>query len=424
VLLKNGDQLSGKPEEEKNISSAVDEIYAGLLVRFRDCMDKGGFESAEHFIKEVLPSLNLILARIDDELETSKKNYVKTETVQDHNETVDLEDVSNIISNLLTKIPPDETQLRVEADQISAVAGMERSPPLQRSDDIIQTTLLPLERKPPGQKAMSSLGSRSSAGAPQLSDHPPEYVNGIAKPSTELIPVNQYANTQSIHTRSVETVQVSQNTGEKINVTLPPAETTSVPQPTMETIPVNPAAPGDIPANSALTHVSQQGGMRGTPGGYYIKPVGNVAACEMPPEPRETTHENSMYSAEETYSSPAGGGRYSSEYDAGLDLFIPEETGKYTPRKMDIYLRYSNLHMEQGNYIEALKFIAMAKELPDYYEHEYYREEIMDLEDSIERNRYQGASTGGENAVDLKYTGFDYISQKGKTKAWHEEDDF
>ena len=48
----------------------------------------------------------------------------------------------------------------------------------------------------------------------------------------------------------------------------------------------------------------------------------------------------------------------------------------------------------------------------------------MDLEDSIERNRYQGASTGGENAVDLKYTGFDYISQKGKTKAWHEEDDF
>ena len=81
-LSNNGDRLSGKPEEEKNISSAVDEIYAGLLVRFRNCLDEGGYESAEHFVKEVLPSLNLILARIDDELETSKKNFVRTEVLR------------------------------------------------------------------------------------------------------------------------------------------------------------------------------------------------------------------------------------------------------------------------------------------------------------------------------------------------------
>ena len=423
-LSNNGDRLSGKPEEEKNISSAVDEIYAGLLVRFRNCLDEGGYESAEHFVKEVLPSLNLILARIDDELETSKKNFVRTESAQDIPETVDLEDVSNIISNLLIKIPHAESSPRATGSQISTPAGVERNLRSQHNDGIIQTTLLPIKNGSTGQKVNSTSGLHDSIGVKQVSDRPSEYVTAASQATANHLPVNDHVNPQSIHSHSGRTVQVSHSTGEKINVTLPPAEPSSGHQQIIETIPVNPAAPGDIPATSALAYVTNQHGSQGTPGGYYIRPMENGGTCEEPPEARDTAQYGGMYSAEESSPHPAGSGRYSLEYDAGLDLHIQEETGKYTPSKIDIYLRYSNLHMEQGNYNEALKFIAMAKDLPDYYEHEYYRDEIMGLEDTIERNRYQGVSTGGENAVDLKYTGFDYISQKGKTKAWHEDDEF
>ena len=400
------------------------DLFAGLLVRFRNCLDEGGYESAERFIKEILPSLNLILERIDDELEISKKKFIKRESTQDNRVTVDLEDVSNIISNLLIKIPHDEPSPQAAVDRIPAEAGMEENPPFQRPDGIIQTTLLPLDNGPHSQKVKSSSGPQDSAGVTQASDRPSEYVNAASQPAGVTSPVNQYTNPQSVQIPTVETVQVSHVSGEKINVTLPSTETRSVPQQIMETVPVNPAAPGDIPATSALAHVTNYDGPGGTPGAYYIRPMERDETGGTSLETREATESGGMYSAEESSPNQAGSGRYSSEYNAVTDFFIPEETGKYTPGKIDIYIRYSNLHMEQGNYDEALKFIAMAKELPDYFEHEYYRAEIMELEDTIERNRYRGVNVGEENVIDLKYTGFDYISQKGKTKAWHEDDDF
>jgi len=347
--------------EENNISSAVEEIYACLLVRFRNCLDEGGYESAERFIKGILPNLDLILERINDELETSKKNFIRKEKAWDKPDRVDLEDVSNTISDILIKIPHDETSPSAAVDRILSKVGMERSPPTQRPDGSIEKNHIPVHNRPHSKKVKSSyspgdIGDIKKVSGSQLED-------------------------------------------------------------------VNPSSEG-IPATTAIAYITDDDGVQVTPEVYYIGPEEKEESEKRAPETRESTYGGGSYSAEESSPKPAGSGRYSSESDAAFDFFIPEETGKYTPRKIDIYIRYGSLHMEQRNFDEALKFIAMIKELPDYHEHEYYREEVMDLEDTIERNRYQGVSTGGENAIDEKYSSFDFISQKKENKAWHEEDDF
>ena len=125
-----------------------------------------------------------------------------------------------------------------------------------------------------------------------------------------------------------------------------------------------------------------------------------------------------------TPASVPGGGRYASESLEEHDICIPEETSTYTPKKIDNFIRYSNLHRERGNYDEAIKFLEMAKEMPEYFMYRFYRDEILALEDNIERSRNQGVSFVKVNARETKFSGFDYISGKGTTKTWHEEDDF
>lgn len=103
---------------------------------------------------------------------------------------------------------------------------------------------------------------------------------------------------------------------------------------------------------------------------------------------------------------------------------MPQQSEGYAPRQIDQLIRYSNIQRSRGMYEEAIHYLDMAKELPEFYIYDFYRDEVLDLEDRIEREHYKGAPTYVSNVMDTRYSGFDYISQKGKKKEWLEDDDY
>ena len=98
--------------------------------------------------------------------------------------------------------------------------------------------------------------------------------------------------------------------------------------------------------------------------------------------------------------------RYSLESEE-QDIFIPEETNTYAPNKIENFIRLSILHRERENYEEALKFLEMAEEMPEYFMYPFYRYEILALQGEIERSRSQRVIFTGVNERDENFPAFE-----------------
>ena len=95
------------PDRDEIIRSAVEDVYNGLLARFRNTLLSEGFEKAEIFVNGVLPYVRLILQRIDEELEEARMEQTEEEVSEEIEVggVVDLDRLSDAISALLEKIP-------------------------------------------------------------------------------------------------------------------------------------------------------------------------------------------------------------------------------------------------------------------------------------------------------------------------------
>ncbi len=362
------------PDRDEIIRSAVEDVYNGLLARFRNTLLSDGFENAETFVNGVLPYVRLILQRIDEELEEARMEQSEEEVPEEIEVggVVDLDRLSDSISALLEKIP-----------------------------------------------------SRSSTATPARMSLPPAAVRQISQEE-----VRSYAET---------TKKVTQEQGYRTEAFYPPgskygstSQATSV-QGTEYYAPSRQSQGGQ-----SVTHSPPQVVQNPVNSAYGTQKGGYGVQAQVQTQYQSHTQSQNQSHAQSQYQShaqsqsqypqaaaePGGGGRYGGGAYYDSEFNVPQRSDSYAPRQIDQLILYSNVQRERRNYPEALRYLEMAKELPEYFIYDFYRDEVLDLEDRIERERSRGAPTYVANVVDTRYGGFDYISQKKKEKDWLDDDDF
>jgi len=428
--------------------TAVDEMYAGTLVHFRRYLNNDGYESAEDFIMEVLPYLDLMLERIAEELDAARKNHL-TQMVESGalgeeqyrkrlgspaRYTVSLDEVSGKVSNMLEDIrngrsrrrseatEPGETERRTVGSGIpaaqmahefrSSVYSRDEYHPAtapvrgevirQAGEDARRTEAIIPEVLPPMSPEERRMAAASAAAVHRTS--------AAEAQSRKVSMASSSTTTRSVYGSSTEAQGASVQQDQQRAPAVAYQEPVRM-QPTPD--------PSVIPKDSSLAKVDANICSESTSRGYHIVQKGEVKAGQY-----GSGQYGSAYSAAAPQEAQRQVGRYSQGATNMADVVMTVEDEGYSVRDIDKYIRYANQYRQQGYYDRAMEFLILAKELPEFYLYDYYRDEILDLEDKIERSRVGGAPVGVSNVIShSKFNSFDYISKKGKAETWVKEED-
>lgn len=426
--------------------SAVDEMYSGMLVHFRECLNNDGYESAEDFVLNVLPYLDLMLARMAEELDEARKDHLaqmlESEVLEEEQYrerltsparyTVSLDEVSEKVSDMLEGIrngrsPRITVEAEVGAAERRTVGSEARAVPMAhefRAPGYSHDEMYSVPAKVRGEVIR-----RTDEGVRRTEAIIPEVLPPLS-PEEQMLSASSArvhrttaAQAQSMKASMTSGTTVSRTYGSSAETRMevrqnPPANVVTYEAPgTIHAAP----APGFIPADSSLATVNANISGDSTSSGYHIVQKGEVKAGQY----GSGQYGSSSYSAEAAPEAQRQVGRYSQGATNMADVAMTVEDEGYSMRDIDKYIMYANQYRQQGFYDKAFEFLTLAKELPDFYLYDYYRDEILDLEDKIERARVGGAPMGVSNVVsDTKFDSFDYISKKEKTDSWAEEVDY
>lgn len=427
--------------------TAVDEMYAGTLVHFRKYLNNDGYESAEDFIMEVLPYLDLMLERIAEELDTARKNHLtqmlESKAIGEEQYrkrlrsparyTVSLDEISGKVSNMLEDIRngksrraseatgPGETGRRTieSAVPVAQMSHNSRSSGYPRDgyymapapaqakvfgsagEDVRRTEAIIPEVLPPMSPEERRMAAASAAAVHRTSAAEAQS-RKVSMASSSTTTRSVYGGSNEARVAGVSQPQQPQQRG---------TAATYQEQPRTQTAP----DPGVIRADSSLTKVDANICAEGSSRGYHIVQKGEV---------KKGGQYGSSYSATAPQEAQSQVGRYSQGASSMEEVVMTVEDEGYSMRDIDKYIRYADQYRKQGYYDRAMEFLILAKELPEFYLYDYYRDEILDLEDKIERSRVGGAPVGVSNVVShSKFNSFDYISKKGKAETWVKEAD-